>query len=72
MVSQTYARVSILLLKELLQMSVASAGGVSELGGALFDEELPLGPGVVLLREYPLEFTKELMFLAWHTLPAFL
>lgn len=35
---RTYARVSILFLKELLQMPVASAGGVGELGSALLDE----------------------------------
>jgi len=45
----TYACVSILFLKELLQMPIASAGSVSELGSALFDEQFPLCPGVVLL-----------------------
>lgn len=53
-------------------MPVAPAGGVGELGGALLDEQLPLSPGVVLLREYPLELAKQLVLFARHTLPALL
>jgi len=61
---------SILFLKELLQMPVAPAGSVSELGSALFDEQFPLRPGIIFLREYPLKFPKELVLLPRHALPA--
>jgi len=37
-VYHTYARMSILFLKEFLQMPVASAGSVGKFSSALFDE----------------------------------
>lgn len=67
----TYARVSILFLKELLQMPVAPAGSVGKLGGAFLDEQFSLRPGIIFLGEYPLEFPKELVLLPRHALPAF-
>lgn len=63
---------SILLLQDLLQMPVAPAGGVGKLGCALLDQQLPLRPGVVLLREYPLELAEYLVLLPGHALPALL
>jgi len=64
--------VSILFLKELLQMPVASTGSVGEFSGTLLDEQFPLRPRVVLLREYPFEFAEQLVLLARHMLPTLL
>lgn len=53
-------------------MPVAAAGRVGKLGGSLLDEELPLRPGIVLLGEYTLDLSKDLVLLARHALPALL
>lgn len=53
-------------------MTVAPSRGVCELGGALLDQKLPLGPRVVLLGEDPLQLPENLVFLPGHALPAFL
>ena len=61
-----------MLLEDFLQMPVAPAGRVGELGRALLDQELALRPGVVLLGEDPLELAEHLVLLARHALPALL
>lgn len=60
----------ILLLENLLQVPVASAGSVGKLGRAFLNQEFPLRPGIVFLRKYPLEFPKYLVLLSGHALPA--
>lgn len=63
---------SILFLKQLLQVPVAPARRVRKLGGALFDQKLPLGPRVVLLRENSLQLPEQLVLLPGHALPTLL
>lgn len=63
---------SILFLKQLLQVPVAPARRVRELGSALFDQKLSLGPRVVLLRENSLQLSEQLVLLPGHTLPTLL
>lgn len=62
---------SILFLKNLLQMPVACAGSVSKFCSAFFHEQLSLSPGIIFFGEYPLEFSKYFVFFTRHALPTF-
>lgn len=53
-------------------MPVAPARRVSELGSALFNQKLSLRPRVVLLREYSLQLSEQLVLLPGHALPTLL